>query len=149
MLRFTIISKPLFLNIFWKILFFFFFYCQPLVFLKTANSSSLYSPMLLGLYLLPIKLNIKKLISSHTSASSYDLIVTSNLLLLLIHGSPSLYKRDLLAWKIVSLSLDFIVTCWSRSLLCQTLAICVNYYVNVSWYECIDMIGTIILYIYT
>ena len=40
------------------------------------------------------------------------LILTSRLLFssVLIHGSPSLYKGDFLAWKIVSLSFIFIVT---------------------------------------
>ena len=43
---------------------------------------------------------------------SYDPNGTSKLLVcLLIHGSPSLYKRDFLVWKIVSLSFDFIVIC--------------------------------------
>ena len=42
--------------------------------------------------------NIKIPISSHTSAPSYDPIVTSKLLLcFLINGFPSLYKRDFLA----------------------------------------------------
>ena len=35
------------------------FRLRPLVFLKIANPSSLYSPILLGLYSLPVKLNIK------------------------------------------------------------------------------------------
>ena len=47
----------------------------PVVFLKITNPSSLYSPILLGLYLLPVKLNIKIPESSHTSAP----IVTSKL----------------------------------------------------------------------
>ena len=112
MLQFMIISKPLFLNIFWKV-FLIFSDCGPLVFLKTANPSSLYSPILLGLYLLPIKLNKKIPISSHTSARSYDPIVASKLLLcFLIHGFPSLCKTDFLAWKIVSLSFAFIATCY-------------------------------------
>ena len=89
-----IISKPLFLNIVWKV-FLSFLDCGPLVFLETANPSSLYSPILLGLYLLPIKLNMKITISSHTSAPSYDPIVISKLLLCcLIHGSPSLLFAD-------------------------------------------------------
>ena len=90
----------------------------------------------IGLYLLPIKRNIKILISSYTSASSYDPIVTSYLLLFSIHGSPSFYKRDLLLRKIVSLILGAIVTCWGRSPLCQTLEIRVNYYLNAFWYVC-------------
>ena len=111
MLQFMIISKPLFLNIFWKVFLIFSDY-GPLAFLKTANPSSLYSPILLGLHLLPIKLNIKIQISSYTSAPLCDPIVTSKLLrCFLIHAFPSYYKRNFLAWKIVSLSLDFTITC--------------------------------------
>ena len=103
----------------------------------------------IGLYLLPIKRNIKILISSYTSALSYDPIVTSYLLLFSIHGSPSFYKRDLLLRKIVSLILGAIVTCWGRSPLCQTLEIRVNYYLNAFWYVCINMIGSIIIFLYS
>ena len=74
MLQFMIIFKALFLKIFWKVFLIFSDY-GPLVFSKTANPSSLYSPILLGLYLLPVKLNIKIPESSHTSAP----IVTSKL----------------------------------------------------------------------
>ena len=115
MLHVLIISKALFLNIFWKVFLIFSDY-GPLVFLKAANPSSLYSPILLRLYMLPIKLNIIIPISSHTSVPSYDPIATLKFILcFLIHGSPSLHNRDFLAWKIVSLSLDFIVTCWSTN----------------------------------
>ena len=41
--------------------------------------SSLYNPILLELYLLPVKLNIKMPENSHTSAPSCDPIVTSKL----------------------------------------------------------------------
>ena len=118
--------------------------CQPLVFWKTTNLS-----FCIGLYLLPIKRNIKILISSYTSASSYDPIVASYLLLFPIHCSPSFYKRDLLSWKIVSLFLGAIVTCWGRSPLCQTLEIRVNYYLNAFWYVCINIIGSIIIFFYS
>ena len=78
MLQFMTISKPLLLNIFWEI---FLIYSDggPLAFLKIANPSFLYNPILLGLYLLPVKLNIKIPESSHTSAPSYGAIVTSKL----------------------------------------------------------------------
>ena len=98
-MQFMVMSNSLFLITFWKV-FLIFSDCGPLVFLKTANPSSLYSPIMLGLYLLSIKLNMKIPISSHTSALSYYPIVTSKLLLcFLIHGTSSLYKTDFLAWK--------------------------------------------------
>ena len=105
MIHFIVISIPLFLNIVWKV-FLIFSDDGSFIFLKSANPSSLYSLILLGLCLLPIKLKRSVRISSHTSLRLQDSIVTLKLLLcFLIHGSPSFYKSDFLAWKIVFLSL--------------------------------------------
>ena len=64
---------------------------QPLVFLKIANMSSLYNPILLELYLLPVKLNIKMPENSHTSGLSWDPIVTSKLFIYNIYMYKYIY----------------------------------------------------------
>ena len=61
--------------------------------------SSLYNPILLELYLLPVKLNIKMPENSHTSAPSCDPIVTSKLFIYNIYiyiYTLRLFYRELL-----------------------------------------------------
>ena len=85
-------------------------------------------------------------VSSHTSAPSYDPILTSKLLLcFLIHGFPSFCKTDFIVWKlflylwlllshvasqILKPHLGNLLSWRGRSPLCRTLEICMNYPFN-------------------